>query len=183
MQVAQLPGGRTVLGSALVVGAGLALSAIAHSGRTRLTAGHVRQRRCADPPAEMPGVSPARLDRADVAAYLRGDAAVGQVHPGARDHAPDAAVAHRQDGRRSALQERHVAVGPADRHHRPLGRSGRAARRSEGYAAGQAGRDRQRVGGRQRRHWASRTSSSSPTRIRCPRIIRMSGGGRRPISA
>ena len=72
-------------------------------------------------------------------------------HQGARRGASDAAVAHRPQRRRPEVQERHVAERRADRHHRPLGRRGRAARRPEGHAAAQAARHRQRMESREGR--------------------------------
>ena len=55
-----------------------------------------------------------------------------------------------QTRRRPEVQERHVAERRADRHHRPLGRRRRAAGRSEGHAAAEAARHRQRAGRAQR---------------------------------
>ena len=49
--------------------------------------------------------------------------------------AADAALAHRPERRRAEVQERHVALAKADRHHRRVGRCRRAAGRSEGPAA------------------------------------------------
>ena len=46
----------------------------------------------------------------------------------------DAAVAHRQDGRRAELQERSLAQRQADRHDREVGRCRRAAGQPEGHA-------------------------------------------------
>ena len=66
---------------------------------------------------------------------LRGVAPVGEVDQDARRRAADAAVAHRQDRRDSAVQERPVAERRADRHDRPLGRCRRAEGRPEGHAA------------------------------------------------
>ena len=88
--------------------------------------------------------------------------------------AADAAMAHRQDRRHSALQERSVAHRRADRDDRQMGRCGRAEGRSEGHAAAEkwpndngwnfasssAGR---------------RTRSSSRRRTRCRRRRRTSG--------
>ena len=69
----------------------------------------IHQGRRADLPGEVRGVPSARLDRADVARDLRGGAAVGEVDQGARRRAADAAVAHRQDRRHPAVQERSLA--------------------------------------------------------------------------
>ena len=98
-------------------------------------AGDVLQGCRADSPGQVPGLPSAELDRADVAHHLPGGASLGAVDPGAREHASDAAVAHRPVGRRPEVQERHVAQRRADRHHRPLGRRRGAAGRSEGPAA------------------------------------------------
>ena len=49
--------------------------------------------------------------------------------------AGDAAVAHRQDDRRSRVQERSEPDRPADRNHRQLGRRGSATGRSQRHAA------------------------------------------------
>ena len=54
-------------------------------------------------------------------------------------HAPDAAVAHRQERRRAEVQERHVAQRRADRDDRRVGRPRRAARQP-GRHAGAASR-------------------------------------------
>ena len=80
---------------------------------------------------------------------------MGEIHPPARDHAADAAVAHRQDRRRAEVQERHVADRRADRHDRPLGGCGRAAGRSEGHAR-RPSSGRPTTNGKRRRNWASR---------------------------
>ena len=90
-------------------------------GHSRETS-DVLQGRRSDLPGEMPGVPSAELDRADVAHHLPGSPALGSLDQGARRDAPDAAVAHRPERRRTAFQERHVADRPAGRHHRPLGR-------------------------------------------------------------
>ena len=57
----------------------------------------VHQGHRADLPGEVRSVSPARLDRADVAHDLRRGAAVGALDQGARRRPPDAAVADRSD--------------------------------------------------------------------------------------
>ena len=95
----------------------------------------------------MSGVPSAEFDRADVADHLPGSAALGAVDQGARRDAADAAVAHRQDRRRPAFQERHVAQRRAGGHDRPLGRRRRAAGRSEGHADPAAAGHRQRLEG------------------------------------
>ena len=69
----------------------------------------VHQGRRADPPGEVPGVPSPGLHRADVARDLRGSAPVGALDQGARRGAADAAVAHRQDRRHPAVQERSLA--------------------------------------------------------------------------
>ena len=85
--------------------------------------------------------------------------------------APDAAVAHRPERRRAEVQERHVAHRRADRHDRPLGRRRRAAGRSEGSAAAQAARHRQRVAGR-----AGRLRSARPRH----QVVRVHDAGAAP---
>ena len=65
------------------------------------------------------------------------------------------------------VQERHVAERRADRHDRPLGRQRRAAGRSEGHAAAQAARHRQRVEGRARRLRSARSGRRSRRSTRC----------------
>ena len=95
----------------------------------------VHQGRRADLPGEVRSVPPARLDRADVARHLRRGAAVGALDQGARRRHADAAVAHRQDGRRAELQERSLAQRQGDRHDRQVGRCRRAAGQPEGHAA------------------------------------------------
>ena len=57
----------------------------------------------------------------------------------------DAAVAHRQDRRHPAVQERSIAQRRADRHDRAVGRRRRAARRPEGHAAAEAVAGRRRL--------------------------------------
>ena len=54
-----------------------------------------------------------------------------RVDPNEGLDADDAAVASRQDRRHPEVQERHLADRRSDRDHRPLGGSGRSARRSE----------------------------------------------------
>src|SRR5205823_4584312 len=98
---------------------------------------HLHQGRRADPPGEVPGVSPAEQHGANVAPHLRGRAAVGAGDPAARRIAADAAVASRQDGRDSAVQERSIAERRADRHDRAVGGSRGAERRPEGHAGAQ----------------------------------------------
>ena len=78
--------------------------------------------------------------------HLRRDAPVGEVDQGARDGAADAAVAHRQDGRHPALQERPLAQRRADRHDRALGGRRRAAGRPEGHAAAASSGRRETAG-------------------------------------
>ena len=63
---------------------------------------------------------------------LPGSASLGQVDPGARRGASDAAVAHRPQRRRPEVQERHVAHRRADRHDR---RRGSIRARSQGNPA------------------------------------------------
>ena len=86
-----------------------------------------------------------RLHRADVAHDLRRDAPVGEVDQGARRGPADAAVAHRQDRRHPALQERPIAERRADRHDRAVGGRRRAEGRSEGHAAAEEVRRTRRV--------------------------------------
>ena len=102
----------------------------------------VRERRRADPAAEVPDLPPGRQHGADVPGDLAGDAAVGALHQGPRAVARDAALASRQDRRHPALHQRPVAERRADRHHRALGRRRGAARRPRRHAAagGVAGR-------------------------------------------
>ncbi len=133
--------------------------------------GDVLQGRRAHPPGEMPGVSSAELDRADVAHQVRRGAALGEVDPRPRRDASDAAVAHRSQRRRAEVQERHVAERRPGGDDRPLGRSGRAAGRPERPAAPQAARDRQRVEGR-----ARRLRSAGPRR----EVIRVHDAGAAP---
>ena len=66
---------------------------------------------------------------------LRRGAALGEVDRDRVGDAPDAAVAHRQDGRHPEVQERSLAERRADRDHPRVGRRRRAEGRSEGHAA------------------------------------------------
>ena len=82
----------------------------------------------ADLAGQVRGVSPARVDCADVAAHVRRDAPVGPVDPHARGSPADAAVAHRQDRRRAGVQERSLVQRRSDCDHPDVGRPGRAGR-------------------------------------------------------
>ena len=95
------------------------------------------------------------------------------------DDASDAAVAHRQDGRHSEVQERSLAERRADRDDRAVGRRRRAEGRSEGHAGRRAVADR--AGLELRRACSARpspTSSSAPRRGR-RRPARTTPGGSR----
>ena len=77
----------------------------------------------------------ARIDRADVAADLRGRASMGAVDSDPGREARDAALVHRQERRHSALQGRSVAERSRDRHDREVGRRRLAAGQSSRHAA------------------------------------------------
>jgi AraC-like DNA-binding protein len=68
-------------------------------------AGDVLERRRADPSSEVSGLSSAKFDRADVAHHVPGDAAVGALDQAAGGVTADAALAHRSQRRRAAIQE------------------------------------------------------------------------------
>ena len=114
--------------AALVLGAGALTPAAAQNaadgGQADVHEGHRP-----DLPGEVRSVPSARFDRADVARDLRRVAAVGALDQEPRRDAPDAAVAHRQDGRHPGVQERSVAERRADRDDRQAG-SIRARRRA-----------------------------------------------------
>ena len=112
-------------------GAVLALPGVAAA---QAPAADVQQGRRADLPGEVRGVSSARLDRADVARDLPGDAPVGARDQGPGRGSHDAALGHRQDRRRPEVQERSLAHRRRSRDDRPLGGRRRAAGRPEGHA-------------------------------------------------
>ena len=107
---------------------------------------------------------------------------VGAVDSSSVWHPADAAVAHRQVRRRPEIQERHVAQRRADRHHRELGRSGRAAGQPERHAAAQAAATDNQWQAVSATASAHPTSSSTPPNTRCRPCIRTPGGGRPAIS-
>ena len=83
------------------------------------------RRRGAHPAALLPDLPPRGGDRPDVAADLRGDAALGPLHPREGRDAEHASLVHRQEHRRAGLQVRPLAERRRDRDHRRLGRRGR----------------------------------------------------------
>ena len=91
-----------------------------------------------------------------------------QVDQGARGRAPDAAVAHRQDRRHPALQERPLAVRRARSTPSSAGSMrGAPQGRPEGHAAAEEVRQRRRVELRRVSSAGRRISSSSRRRTRC----------------
>ncbi len=124
-------GSRSVGGLTVALGVFAALPGLGPgAGRSDL-----HQGRRADLPGQVRGLPPSRVDRADVAAHVSGGAAVGAVDPRAGRSPADAAVAHRQDGRRAGVQERPLAQRRTGRDRSGLGRSGRPPGRSQGHAA------------------------------------------------
>ena len=81
----------------------------------------VLEGRRANLPGQVHLVPRARFDRPDVAQNVSGRASVGPFDQGPCRRPSDAAVAHRQVGRHSALQERHVAQRQADSDDRRTG--------------------------------------------------------------
>ena len=95
---------------------------------------HLHERHRADHAALVSDVSPARHQRADVAAHLRGRAPVGARDQGQGDAAADAALAHRAERRHPAVQGRSVAERRRDCDDRGVGRRRRAARQPRRHA-------------------------------------------------
>ena len=96
---------------------------------------HVRQRRGADHVQQVRELPSARRSGADVAALVRGCAAVGQGHQGQGRGARDAALGRRHDADLADAQ-RHQPVAEGDRHDRGVGGWRRGARQRRRHAAG-----------------------------------------------
>ena len=82
--------------------------------RARSVTGHLHERHRAHLPGQLSGMPSARQHRADVAADVRGGAALGEIDQAEGRRAGDAAMVHRQERRRPALQQRSFAQPDAD---------------------------------------------------------------------
>ena len=102
---------------------------------SRRAPGDLHQGRRADPAAVLSELPSSGRDRADVAADLRGRAAVGALDQAEGHRARDAAVAHRPERRHHEVQGRSVADRRRDRDHRQVGRRRRADGQSRRHAA------------------------------------------------